>query len=84
MIIYLDESYDWQGTYFMLGALFVVSDHDVFMESFNSLKREEGFARQDGTLRELKYSKIKYPKLARTAVKAIQAFNSLLKKSLYL
>ena len=76
VIIYLDESYNWQGVYFTLGALFVVSDHDVLLESFNNLKREEGFAREDGSLRELKYSKIKYPKLARTAVKAIQAFKA--------
>ena len=76
MIIYLDESYDWQGVYFMLGALFVISDHDVFLGSFNSLKREESFARPDGSLRELKYSKIKYPKLERTAIKAIQAFKA--------
>ena len=60
----------------MLGALFVISDHDVLLESFNSLKREETFARPDGSLRELKYSKIKYPKFERAAVKAIQAFKA--------
>ncbi len=76
MIIYLDESYDWHGIYFLLGALFVVGDHDVFLGSFNSLKREETLARCDGGLRELKYSKIKYPKYERVAVKAIQAFKA--------
>jgi len=79
MVIYLDESYDWQGVYFLLGALFVIENHDVFLASFNSLKREESFARPDGTLRELKYSKIKYPKSERTAIKAIQTFNRVLK-----
>jgi hypothetical protein len=39
MIIYLDESYDWQGTYFLLGALFVREDHDVFLASFNDIKK---------------------------------------------
>lgn len=76
MIIYLDESYDWHGTYFLLGALFVPNDHEIFLQSFNSLKREEGFARPDGSLRELKYSKIKYGKNERTAIKAIQAFKA--------
>lgn len=76
MIIYLDESYDWQGTYFLLGALFVVTDHDIFLQSFNSLKREEGFERPDGSLRELKYVKIKNGKNERTARKAIQAFKA--------
>lgn len=76
MIIYLDESYDWRGVYFLLGALFVLSDHDVFLESFNSLKHEEGFLREDGSLRELKYARIKYPRSERVAVKAIQAFKA--------
>jgi len=76
MIIYLDETYDWTGVYFLLGALFVLSDHDIFLESFNSLKREEKFARPDGSLRELKYSKIKYPKYERAAIKAIQTFKA--------
>ncbi|MGA2609314.1 MAG: DUF3800 domain-containing protein [Terriglobia bacterium] len=76
MIIYLDESYDWQGVYFLLGGLFVLRDHDIFLESFNSLKREEKFARADGSLRELKYSRIKYPKSERAAVKAIQTFKA--------
>jgi hypothetical protein len=76
MIIYLDESYDWQGTYFLLGALFVVSNHDVFLQSFNSLKREESLASPNGFLRELKYSKIRYPKYERAAVKTIQAFTA--------
>ena len=31
------------GYIFLLGALFVLSDHDVFLESFNNLKREEEF-----------------------------------------
>ncbi|HUY12307.1 MAG TPA: hypothetical protein VMX16_01590 [Terriglobia bacterium] len=47
MVIYLDESYDWRGVYFLLGALFVTSDHDIFLEAFNSLKREEGFGRPE-------------------------------------
>ena len=76
MIIYLDESYDWRGVYFLLGGLFVLSDHDVFLESFNSVKREEGFVRPDGSLRELKYSRIKYPKSERAAVKALQTFKA--------
>lgn len=76
MIIFLDETYDWQGTYFLLGALFVVSDHDIFLQSFNSLKREETFSRPDGTLRELKYSKIRYGKYEKTAAKALQAFKA--------
>jgi hypothetical protein len=76
MIIYLDESYDWQGVYFLLGALFVLEDHDIFLESFNSLKRVESFERADGTLRELKYAKILHGKLERTAVKAIQTFKA--------
>ena len=76
MIIYLDESYDWGGTYFLLGALFVPGEHDIFLESFNSLKREGTFARPDGSLRELKYSKIKYGKHENVAVKVIQAFKA--------
>ena len=76
MIIYLDESYDWQGTYFLLGALFVRPDHDVLLASFNNIKREEGFARADGSLRELKYKKIKYANHERAAIKAIQAFKA--------
>src|SRR6266496_188395 len=76
MIIYLDESYDWQGTYFLLGALCVREDHDVFLESFNTIKREERFARPDGTLRELKYSKIKHDIHERAAAKAIQIFKA--------
>jgi hypothetical protein len=76
MIIYLDESYDWQGTYFLLGALFVRRDHNVFHASFNSIKKEEGFERPDGSLRELKYKKIKYSNHERAAVKAIQAFKA--------
>jgi hypothetical protein len=77
MIIYLDESYDWQGTYFLLGALFIVDNHDVFLGSFDSLKREEKFFRKDGiTLQELKYSNINYPRTKRLAVKAIQTFRA--------
>jgi uncharacterized protein DUF3800 len=76
VIIYLDESYDWQGTYFLLGALFVRENHDVFLSSFNDIKREEKFARPDGTLRELKYSKINHDNHERAAVKAIQAFKA--------
>jgi hypothetical protein len=76
MVIYLDESYDWRGVYFMLGALFVISDHDIFLEAFNSLKREEGFLKPDGHLRELKYSKINYGKYEKAAIKAIQAFKA--------
>lgn len=76
MIIYLDETYDWTGVYFLLGALFVMDDHDIFLESFNSLKREETFARTDGSLRELKYSKIKYGKYEKAATKTIQAFKA--------
>ncbi|MHB8755515.1 MAG: DUF3800 domain-containing protein [Candidatus Acidiferrales bacterium] len=76
MVIYLDESYDWRGVYFCLGALFVASDHDVFLESFNSLKREATFSRPDNTLRELKYAHIKYGKHEKTAVRAIQAFKA--------
>jgi len=76
MIIYLDESYDWQGTYFLLGALFVRRDHDVFLASFNNIKKEERFAGADGSLRELKYKKIKYANHERAAIKAIQAFKA--------
>jgi hypothetical protein len=76
MIIYLDETYDWQGTYFLLGALFVVGDHDIFLESFNSLKREERFLLADGQLRELKYSKINYGNHERMALKALQVFKA--------
>ena len=76
MIIYLDETYDHQGTYFLLGALFVLEDHDIFLESFNSLKREEGLLRPDGSLRELKYAKIKYGKYEKIAIKTIQAFKA--------
>src|SRR5438105_8509484 len=76
MIIYLDESYDWQGTYFLLGALFIREDHDVFLESFNTIKREEKFARPDGTLRELKYATIKHNNHERAAIKAIQIFKA--------
>jgi len=76
MIIYLDESYDWQGTYFLLGALFVREDHDVFLESFNTIKGEEKLIKPDGTLRELKYTKIKYGNHERAAIKAIQVFKA--------
>ncbi|MGA7915117.1 MAG: DUF3800 domain-containing protein [Candidatus Acidiferrales bacterium] len=76
MIIYLDETYDYRGVYFILGALFVLQDHDIFLDSFNSLKREENFSRPDGTLRELKYVKIKHGKYEKAAVKAIQAFKA--------
>jgi hypothetical protein len=76
MIIYLDETYDCHGVYFLLGALLVLEDHDIFLESFNSLKREETFSRPDGTLRELKYVKIKYGKYEKAAVKALQAFKA--------
>jgi hypothetical protein len=76
MIIYLDESYDWRGTYFLLGALFVPSDHDILLQSFNSLKREETFSRPDNRLRELKYSKINYGKYEKAAIKTIQAFKA--------
>src|ERR1700682_114280 len=72
MIIYLDESYDWQGVYFLLGALFVAEDHDIFLESFNSLKRVETFGLADGTLRELKYAKIIHGNLEKAAAKAIK------------
>ena len=76
MIIYLDESYDWQGTYFLLGALFVRENHDVFLSAFNNIKREEKFARPDGALRELKYKKINHDNHERAAVKTIQAFKA--------
>ncbi len=76
VIIYLDESYDWQGTYFLLGALFVREDHDIFLQSFTSLKLEEKFCTPSGQPRELKYVKIKNPKTKRLALKAIRAFNA--------
>jgi hypothetical protein len=76
MIIYLDESYDWTGVYFSLGALFVCDDHENFLESFNALRREAQLARPDGTLRELKYARIKYGRYERAAVQAIQAFKA--------
>src|SRR5690242_16389351 len=76
MVIYLDETYDWTGIYFMLGALFVAQDHEIFMESFNNLKREATFSQPDGGLRELKYAKIRYGKYEKAAVQAIQTFKA--------
>lgn len=76
MIVYLDESYDWTGVYFALGALFVSGDHEIFLESFNALRREAGLARPDGTLRELKYARIKYGRYEKAAIQAIQAFKA--------
>jgi hypothetical protein len=76
MIIYLDESYDWTGVYFSLGALFVCGDHEIFLESFNALRREAKLDQPDGTLRELKYAKIKYGRYEKAAVQAIQAFKA--------
>ena len=76
MVIYLDESYDWTGVYFSLGALFVCGDHEIFLESFNALRREANLARPDGTLRELKYARIKYGRYERAAIQAIQAFKA--------
>jgi hypothetical protein len=76
VIIYLDESYDWTGVYFCLGALFVPSDHDIFLQSFNSLKREVTLSREDGGLRELKYAKIRYGKYELAAVRTLQAFRA--------
>ena len=76
MVIYLDESYDWTGVYFCLGALFVCGDHEIFLESFNALRREANLTRPDGALRELKYTQIKYGRYEKAAVQAIQAFKA--------
>ncbi|MFQ5777368.1 MAG: DUF3800 domain-containing protein [Terriglobia bacterium] len=73
MVIYLDESYDHTGVYFLLGALFIL-DHDQFLKAYLDLKRMERLVREDGTLRELKYTKIRYPKYERVATKALELF----------
>jgi hypothetical protein len=73
MLIYFDESYDNQHDYLILAALF--NPHPAYLHRrLKEIKNEECFNKDDGSPRELKYSRIKNAKSLRVAQKAIDAF----------
>jgi hypothetical protein len=54
MLIYLDESYDNEHRFLLLGALF--NPHPRYLNRrVAEIKRQHGFLRDDGRLREMKY-----------------------------
>lgn len=56
--------------------MFVCDDHEIFLESFNALRREAKLEGPNGKLRELKYARIKYGRYERAAIHALQAFKA--------
>ena len=55
MIIYLDESYDNNKKYFILGALFN-SHHKFLLREIKNIKTAKNFFNNDGTFKEIKYN----------------------------
>ncbi|MEA2016618.1 MAG: DUF3800 domain-containing protein [Actinomycetota bacterium] len=55
MIIYLDESYDNNKKYFLLGALFN-PHHKFLLRKIRQIKTKENFFNSDGSFKEIKYN----------------------------
>lgn len=55
MIIYLDESYDNNKKYFILGALFN-PHHKFLLREIKNIKTAKSFFNNDGTFKEIKYN----------------------------
>lgn len=55
MIIYLDESYDNNKKYFILGALFN-PHHKFLLREIKNIKTVNSFFNNDGTFKEIKYN----------------------------
>ena len=76
MLVYLDESYREKERLY-LGALFLPSfkKRQLLHQQFLHLKRQEGFLNPDGSVKEVKYSKILTSKTLRIAKSAVELFS---------
>ncbi len=73
MIIYLDESYDNNKKYFILGALFN-SHHKFLLREIKNIKTAKNFFNNDGTFKEIKYNNCFCEKNFKVAAMIIDSF----------
>ena len=75
MRVYLDESYDHDHSYFILGALFDPPSSTIH-EDFVAAKRQLGYVDPDGESREIKYSTTRSHYHFKVASRAVDCFRS--------
>lgn len=73
MIIYLDETYDYNHTWLLLGALFNPT-HNKFHKQVKGILAKNAYTQADGSLKEIKYTKCTYSKPFKVSKEAIDAF----------
>lgn len=73
MIIYLDESYDHNRTWLLLGALFNPTHHK-FHRQIKGILARNTYVLRDGRFKEIKYTRCNFSKAFRTYKEAIDAF----------
>ena len=73
MLVYLDESYDGNHSFFLLGALFVPSSRKLH-RAFRQAKVDEGYVLPGGEVKEIKYTEIRTPRLLRVAQVGVDLF----------
>ncbi len=73
MIIYLDETYDHNHTWLLLGALFNPTHHK-FHKQIKGVLARNAYVLPDGSFKEIKYTRCNYSKAFRVYKEAIDAF----------
>jgi len=73
MIIYLDETYDHNRTWLLLGALFNPT-HNKLHKQIKGILAKNAYTLPDGTLKEIKYTTCNYSKPFRVCKEAVDAF----------
>ncbi|MEI9477295.1 MAG: hypothetical protein WCO26_12040 [Deltaproteobacteria bacterium] len=73
MIIYLDETYDHNRTWLLLGALFNPT-HNKFHKQVKGILARNAFTLPDGSFKEIKYTQCNYSKPFKVCKEAIDAF----------
>lgn len=73
MIIYLDESYDNNKKYFLLGALFN-PHHKFLLREIKNIKAAKNFFNNDGTFKEIKYNNCFCEENFRVAAMMVDSF----------
>jgi len=73
MIIYLDETYDHNHTWLLLGALFNPTHHKFYRQTKGILARN-AYVLPDGRFKEIKYTRCQFSKAFRIYKEVIDAF----------
>lgn len=73
MIIYLDETYDHNHTWLLLGALFNPT-HNKFHRQIKGILARNAYVLPDGQFKEIKYTRCSFSKTFRVYKEAIDAF----------